>query len=179
MARLFMVAATFAGGDLLHPAASSSAAVVPMRKARFVMKLPFYRSRLWPSVRIRNSSRHKENPILKVGMIGTGAISDKHAQAYKNIGFDLVVCTDIIEEAGRRFAAQYGARFVKTYEEVCSDSEVDFVDVCTFPDFRLQPLEICARHGKHIQVQKPISTNVNTARQMIDTARRAGIQLGV
>jgi UDP-N-acetyl-2-amino-2-deoxyglucuronate dehydrogenase len=112
-------------------------------------------------------------------MIGTGAISDKHAQAYKNIGFDLVVCTDIIEEAGRRFAAQYGARFVKTYEEVCSDSEVDFVDVCTFPDFRLQPLEICARHGKHIQVQKPISTNVNTARQMIDTARRAGIQLGV
>jgi UDP-N-acetyl-2-amino-2-deoxyglucuronate dehydrogenase len=116
---------------------------------------------------------------LKVGMIGTGAISDKHAQAYKNIGFDLVVCTDIIEEAGRRFAAQYGARFVKTYEEVCSDSEVDFVDVCTFPDFRLQPLEICARHGKHIQVQKPISTNVNTARQMIDTARRAGIQLGV
>jgi predicted dehydrogenase len=112
-------------------------------------------------------------------MIGTGAISDKHAQAYKNIGFELVVCTDIVEEAGRRFAARYGTRFVKTYEEVCSDPEVDFVDVCTFPDFRLQPLEICARHGKHIQVQKPISTNVNTARQMIETARQAGIQLGV
>jgi UDP-N-acetyl-2-amino-2-deoxyglucuronate dehydrogenase len=112
-------------------------------------------------------------------MIGTGAISHKHAQAYKNIGFELTVCTDIVAEAGRRFADQYGAKFVATYEEVCSHPAVDFVDVCTFPDFRLQPLEICARHGKHIQVQKPISTDLATARAMIDTARRAGIQLGV
>ena len=116
---------------------------------------------------------------MRVGMIGTGAISHKHAQAYANIGYRLAVCTDIVEDAGRRFAAQYGARFVKTYEEVCTDPEVDFVDVCTFPDFRLQPLEICARHGKHIQVQKPISTSLATARQMIDTARQAGIVLGV
>src|SRR5215471_1658138 len=98
--------------------------------------------------------------ILRVGMIGTGAISHKHAQAYKNIGYKLTVCTDIMEEPGRRFADQYGARFVKTYEEVCADPDVDFVDVCTFPDFRLQPLEECAKHGKHIQVQKPISTKV-------------------
>jgi predicted dehydrogenase len=51
-------------------------------------------------------------------MIGTGAISHKHAQAYKNIGFRLTVCTDIFEAAGRRFAEQYGAEFVPTYEEV-------------------------------------------------------------
>ena len=108
---------------------------------------------------------------MRVGMIGTGAISHKHAQAYKNIGYKLAVCTDIMEEPGRRFADQYGAQFVKTYEEVCSHPDVDFVDVCTFPDFRLQPLEICAKHGKHIQVQKPISTSVETARKMIETAR--------
>src|SRR4051794_24856587 len=116
---------------------------------------------------------------LRVGMIGTGAISHKNAQAYQNVGYELTVCTDIMEEPGRRFADQYGAKFVKTYEEVCSHPDVDFVDVCTFPDFRLQPLEICARHGKHIQVQKPISTSVETARKMIDMARAAGIQLGV
>lgn len=112
-------------------------------------------------------------------MIGTGAISHKHAQAYKNIGFQITVCTDIFEEAGRKFADQYGARFAKTYQEVCSDPEVDYVDVCTFPDFRMQPLELCARHKKHIQVQKPISTTLATARQMVETARKAGIVLGV
>jgi len=33
---------------------------------------------------------------------------------------------------------------------------VDYVDVCTFPDFRLEPVEMCALAGKHVQVQKPI-----------------------
>jgi predicted dehydrogenase len=102
-----------------------------------------------------------------------------HARAYKNIGYQIVCCTDINEQAGRAFAGRNGAQFVATYEEVCRHPEVDYVDVCTFPDFRLQPLKICAESGKHILVQKPISTNLETAREMIDTAKRAGITLGV
>src|SRR5450432_1036930 len=116
---------------------------------------------------------------MKVGMIGTGAISNMHARAYRNIGFELTVCTDINETYGRKFAAQHGAEFVSTYQEVCRHPNVDYVDVCTFPDFRLQPIEICAQTGKHVQVQKPISTNLETARRMIETARRGGILLSV
>jgi predicted dehydrogenase len=112
-------------------------------------------------------------------MIGTGAISHKHALAYRNIGYRITVCTDIFPEAGKKFAAAYGAEFVPTYEEVCKHPDVDFVDVCTFPDFRLQPIEIAAAQGKSVQVQKPISTNLETARQMIGVAKAAGIVLGV
>ncbi|MDE3195884.1 MAG: Gfo/Idh/MocA family oxidoreductase [Acidobacteriota bacterium] len=116
---------------------------------------------------------------MRVGIIGVGAISHKHALAYRNIGFRISVCTDINPESGRKFAAQYGATFVPTYEEVCRHPEVDYVDLCTFPDFRLQPLKICAESGKAIQVQKPISTSLATAREMVETARAAGIVLGV
>lgn len=116
---------------------------------------------------------------MRVGIIGTGAISHKHALAYKNIGFEIAACTDINEASGRKFAEQYGGDFVKTYEEVCRHPKVDYVDVCTFPDFRLQPIEICAETKKHVQVQKPISTNLESARKMIDVAQKAGIQLGV
>jgi len=112
-------------------------------------------------------------------MIGTGAISNMHARAYKNIGFELTVCTDINATYGRKFAGQHGCEFVSTYQEVCRHPNVDYVDVCTFPDFRLQPIEICAQTGKHVQVQKPISTNLETARQMVETARRGGILLSV
>lgn len=112
-------------------------------------------------------------------MIGTGAISHKHAQAYKNIGYRITVCTDVYAPAGEKFAAQHGCEFVPGYEQVCAHPDVDYVDVCTFPDFRLQPIEIAARHGKHVQVQKPISTSLETARKMIETARAAGIVLGV
>ena len=116
---------------------------------------------------------------MRVGMIGTGAISHKHAEAYRNIGYQITVCTDISPVWGQKFADQYGAKFVPTYEEVCMHPDVDYVDVCTFPDFRLQPLKICAQYGKAIQVQKPISTNVATAREMVETAKAAGIVLGV
>jgi UDP-N-acetyl-2-amino-2-deoxyglucuronate dehydrogenase len=116
---------------------------------------------------------------MRVGIIGTGAISHKHAQVYQNIGFELTVCTDIFEAPGRKFADRYGCEFVPTYEALCRHPKVDYVDVCTFPDFRLEPIEICAQSGKHVQVQKPIATNLETARKMIETARRGNILLGV
>ncbi|HEV2445893.1 MAG TPA: Gfo/Idh/MocA family oxidoreductase [Candidatus Sulfopaludibacter sp.] len=116
---------------------------------------------------------------MRVGIIGTGAISHKHAQVYRNIGFELTACTDIFEAAGRKFADQYGCEFVPSYEALCRHPKVDYVDVCTFPDFRLEPIEICAQAGKHVQVQKPIATDLETARRMVETARRGNILLGV
>ncbi len=116
---------------------------------------------------------------MKVGLVGTGAISHKHAQAYRNIGFPVTVCTNASPESGKKFATQYNCEFVSTLEELCSRADVDFVDVCTFPDFRLQPVQMCARYSKHIQVQKPIAINTAVAREMIVTARNAGILLNV
>ena len=111
-------------------------------------------------------------------MIGTGAISWKHAQAYRNIGYEITVCTDINEASGRKFADANGGEFVRTYEEVAA---IPRSIMSTFAPSRtsgLQPIEICAETKKHVQVQKPIATNLETARKMIETARKAGIVLG-
>ncbi len=116
---------------------------------------------------------------MRVGIIGTGAIAQKHAQAYQNIGFELTVCTNTTASKGKKFADATGAEFVGSYEEVCRHPKVDYVDVCTMPDFRLPVVELCARTKKHVLVQKPIATNLETARAMIEIARKAGIQLGV
>ena len=32
---------------------------------------------------------------MRVGIIGTGAIANMHAQAYKNIGYQVTACTDV------------------------------------------------------------------------------------
>ena len=98
---------------------------------------------------------------MKVGIIGTGAISHKHAQAYKNIGYELTVCTDINEEYGRKFAERWGCEFVPTFDELCRHPNVDYVDVCTFPDFRMEPVSICAETGKHVIEMKPVEALPN------------------
>ena len=116
---------------------------------------------------------------MRVGIIGTGAIASKHLQAYKNIGYHVTVCTDRTEERGHKFAEAAGAEFVRTPEELCSHANVDYADVCTFPAYRLAAVELCAKNGKHVLVQKPMAVDLETAAKMISTARAAGIQLGV
>jgi UDP-N-acetyl-2-amino-2-deoxyglucuronate dehydrogenase len=116
---------------------------------------------------------------MRVGIIGTGAISGISAEAYKNIGYELVGCTNQDAEKGRQFARRLGIEFVATVDELCSHPGIDFIDVSTPPNFRLAAVELCAKEGKHVLVQKPMATNLETARKMIATAQAAGIQLGV
>ena len=116
---------------------------------------------------------------MRVGIVGTGAIAWKHAQAYKNIGFPITVCTNGTAAKGISFAEATGCDFVPTPEELCARPDVDFVDVCTFPAYRLEAVELCARHGKHVIVQKPMAVDLETATKMIETARTGEIQLGV
>lgn len=116
---------------------------------------------------------------MRVGIVGTGAISAKHAQAYKAIGYRVTACTSRTAENGRRFARETGAEFIPAIEELCRRPDVDFVDLCTLPDFRLQAVDLCAENGKPILVEKPMATKCDEARQMIEIASRAGIVLGV
>jgi UDP-N-acetyl-2-amino-2-deoxyglucuronate dehydrogenase len=116
---------------------------------------------------------------MRVGLIGTGAIANKHAQAYRNIGFELVACSNRTAQRGEEFAERWGAKFVPDTRDLCRYDGLDFVDVCTFPDSHLEPVQVCAEIKRPIQVQKPIATNLATAREMIDVARAAGIKLGV
>jgi UDP-N-acetyl-2-amino-2-deoxyglucuronate dehydrogenase len=116
---------------------------------------------------------------MRVGIIGTGAIAEKHAQAYRNIGFTLAACTNRNRERGRAFAARWKAEFVPDYRDLCRLPGLDFIDVCTFPDFRLQPLEICAEIKRAILVQKPMAKDLVTAGRMLSIARDANIPFGV
>jgi UDP-N-acetyl-2-amino-2-deoxyglucuronate dehydrogenase len=116
---------------------------------------------------------------MRVGIIGTGAIAHKHAQAYRNIGYQLIACSGLDVARGKRFAEQYGCEPIERWQDLCRHPDVDFVDVCTFPDVRLEPVKLCAGAKKHVQVQKPIATNLETARQMINAAHAGGIVLGV
>jgi predicted dehydrogenase len=116
---------------------------------------------------------------MNIGLIGTGAIAELHARAYKHIGYNLVVCTDVREDAGRTFAERHGVEFVQGSVEVCSRPEVDYVDICTLPAVRLELVKLAAENRKHVQVQKPIATTLQIAREMIQATAAAGVLLHV
>lgn len=116
---------------------------------------------------------------MNVGIIGTSTVAQKHAEAYRNLGYRLIACSNRNEERGRRFSELHGAAFVGDWEALCADPRIDYVDLCTFPEFRLEAVVMCARYRKPILVEKPMATNLADARLMVATARDAGITLGV
>jgi predicted dehydrogenase len=116
---------------------------------------------------------------VRVAILGTGAIANKHAQAYKNIGFELVACSNKTASRGEDFAKRWSTHFVADAKELCQLRGLDFVDVCTFPDSHLEPVEACAAIKRPVQLQKPVATSLKIAREILEVARAAGINLSV
>ena len=116
---------------------------------------------------------------VKIGIIGTGAIAAKHAQAWLNIGCTVAACTNRTEQTGREFAARFQAQFLPDAPSLCRHPDVELVDVCTFPDYRIDPVSLCASLRKPIQLQKPIATTLADAYRIEEIARAARITLGV
>mgnify|MGYP005859195879 CR=1 FL=1 len=116
---------------------------------------------------------------MNIGLIGTGAISHKHAEAYGELGFPVVACSNRGVAKGREFAARYGAAFHEDWREVVAREDIGYVDVCTFPDSHLEIVRECAARGKSVLLQKPMDRTLDNCRTMIELAEAAGIRLGV
>ncbi len=116
---------------------------------------------------------------MRIGIVGTGAIAHKHAQAWRNLGFSITACTNRDPDRGRNFAARWNAAFIDDWRDLIAHPHVDIVDICTLPGFRLPLIEACGAARKPVQVQKPIAANTAAASRMIEAARAAGITLGV
>lgn len=116
---------------------------------------------------------------MRVGILGTGAIANKHAQAYKNIGFEIAACSNKTAARGEEFAKRWSTRFMPDAKQLCQLPGLDLIDVCTFPDSHLEAVEACAKIKRPVQLQKPFATNLAEARQMLDIANAAGIRLSV
>ena len=116
---------------------------------------------------------------MRVGLIGTGAIAHKHAQAYGELGYKLAAAANRNADKGRAYAEQYGAEFLTDWRDLVLSPDIDYVDVCTFPDSHLEIVRECAAHGRSVLLQKPMALTLEACREMIRLAEAAHIRLGV
>lgn len=116
---------------------------------------------------------------MRVGLIGTGAIAHKHAQAYAELGYKLASAANRNAAKGRAYAEQYGAEFIADWRDLVSSPNIDYVDVCTFPDSHLEIVRECAAQGRSVLLQKPMGLTLEACREMIRLSEDADIRLGV
>lgn len=122
---------------------------------------------------------------LNVGIVGTKFMGRAHSNAYIDVAyfFDLPVRPVLQAACGRNvsdleaFAKQFGWQTTETsWERLVARDDIDLVDICTSNVTHMPIAVAAAKAGKHVFCEKPIAVNADEARQMLDTAREAGVR---
>ncbi|MDD4680497.1 MAG: Gfo/Idh/MocA family oxidoreductase, partial [Clostridia bacterium] len=117
-----------------------------------------------------------------IGIIGCGMIArDVHLDnAHSNPRIHVKWCCDISEEALCYVKDKYHPDYLTSdYKEILIDSDVDGVMVLTTHDIREKIIVDAALAGKHIYVEKPMSTTVEESYRIMKVIRQTGVKLVV
>ena len=114
-----------------------------------------------------------------IGVIGCGGIMrGAHLPAYKNFGYRVVACCDLVEENARRTAEQFGIpHWTTDVEALLSREDVDLIDLAVHASQRRPVIERIAAAGKPVLSQKPFALSMADAEAMVEACRRAGVPL--
>jgi len=82
-------------------------------------------------------------------------------------------------EFAEAHSARSSAPAYTELKNLVSDPELDAVIIATPDKLHAQETITCAQAGKHILVEKPMATNVEDAKAMVEACEDAGVRLGV
>jgi acetyl esterase/lipase/predicted dehydrogenase len=111
-----------------------------------------------------------------IGIVGCGQIvRNAHLPAYAQYGCDVVGIYDVRPEATQGL----GHHVFGSFDELLADQRVEIVDIATHPDVRVELIRRAIESGKHVLAQKPLASDLDEARAVVDEAERHGVTLAV
>jgi predicted dehydrogenase len=113
--------------------------------------------------------------LLRSGIVGAGFIGEVHARAVRGAGGVLAAVAGRDAASSAAAATRLSAlRAASSAEALVEADDVDVVHICT-PNHLHAPLaERALAAGKHVVCEKPLSTDVDSARGLAELAESAG-----
>lgn len=122
---------------------------------------------------------------LKVAIVGVGNIGNIHGRVYQqHPDTEIVAVCDIIEERADRAAEKFGCQgFYSVQEMLASNLTFDMVSMATAGvengGDHYEPTMELLRAGIPVLGEKPISNDLNKAREMVALAKEKNLRYGV
>jgi predicted dehydrogenase len=120
---------------------------------------------------------------IRVGMIGTGGISQWHARQLLELKeAEITAIADTSSENREKFAAKFGLTDVKQfsdYQDMLDQAELEAVVICSPHTLHFQQATDVLNKGLHVLIEKPMTCSSEEAEQLIATAEKAGKVLQV
>jgi predicted dehydrogenase len=115
---------------------------------------------------------------LRMAVIGAGHLGTYHARIYAGIpSVRLVGVVDIVEERARKLADE--TRSVPALRIADLPGPIHGVSVATPTSTHRDVAQECFALGCHVLVEKPLTASVEEGQDLVESARRRGLFLGV
>ncbi|MFN8257777.1 MAG: Gfo/Idh/MocA family oxidoreductase [Bacteroidales bacterium] len=115
---------------------------------------------------------------MKIAMLGSGFIARFYANSLHAQRRPDRICTVYSRTLAhaRKFADDYQlSDFTDDMEKAISNPEVEVVIISLPNHQHLLPVELCAKHKKHVLCTKPLGRTATEAKRMVDLVEKAGI----
>jgi UDP-N-acetyl-2-amino-2-deoxyglucuronate dehydrogenase len=117
---------------------------------------------------------------IKTGIIGCGKIAQTHANALASLPESEFVCAfSRTKEKAEHFAKKYNIVPYTDLDEMIAKSGVQAVVICTPHPYHKESAVKCINSNIHVLTEKPISITLKDADEMIDSAKKNQVKLGV
>ncbi|HOE11683.1 MAG TPA: TIM barrel protein [bacterium] len=117
---------------------------------------------------------------IRTAIIGTGNIGAFHARATLSVHeTHLIAVCDTVRENAEKLAAELKVAAYSDLGEMLARKDLDAVHVCTPSGLHGANSIAAMKAGKHVLCEKPMEITLERADAMIDTARKAGVKLGI
>jgi predicted dehydrogenase len=118
-------------------------------------------------------------PRVNIGILGCGHVSSQYFEGLAlHESLTVVACADLDRSRAVEKAAQHVVPSVRSPDELLADPGVDLVVNLTPPQAHASASLAAIEAGKHVWSEKPLATNLEDARALLDAAEAANLRLG-
>lgn len=117
---------------------------------------------------------------ISIGLIGGGNISETHARAARAIpGVEIAAVYGTSSEKLRKLCSEHGGKPFTDFGAFLAHRPMDAVIIGSPSGLHAPQGIAAARHGLHVLTEKPIDISTSRADELIETAQKSGVKLGV
>jgi UDP-N-acetyl-2-amino-2-deoxyglucuronate dehydrogenase len=120
--------------------------------------------------------------LLRVAVAGTGWVGKEYLECVTNnpdTELRAIVTRNLESAQSRVRSWGFDAPVTDSFEEVVRDPLVDAIILCSTPDIRPEQVILAAQHGKHLVIEKPVSLDSESLRQMVEAVAKAEVKTAV
>lgn len=115
---------------------------------------------------------------VKIGIIGVGHLGNLHTKLFKTVSnCNLMGVFDSDVEKAEKVAGEHGTKYFKSLDDLLS--EVDAVSVVATTSAHYELVKRCLESGKHVFVEKPITSKIHEAEELVELADNMNLILQV